>query len=360
MSKKIIFSGGGTGGHVLPAIHLMKHFFDKKYQVLLVTDKRGINFVKDRTEHQYYIIKATTPTNKNLIKKVLSLFTILLSIIKSIFVLKKEKPDLILGFGGYVSFPICFAARILNLPFIIYESNIKMGRANKYLSTFSKKIFLANKIQESINEKHLNKTFKVGPILDKNIINCLLKEKKKIEKKFSILVLGGSQGAKIFGEVVPESIKMLKKEIKLEIEINQQCVADQKESIINFYKKNNIKHHIFKFEKNILKFLLETDLVITRCGAATSAELVHTLSPFIAVPLQQSVDSHQYLNAKYYENKGCCWLLEQKNFNSKNLFNLIVEIINSKNKLENVYSNMRDIRSKDVYINVENEIKEFL
>jgi UDP-N-acetylglucosamine--N-acetylmuramyl-(pentapeptide) pyrophosphoryl-undecaprenol N-acetylglucosamine transferase len=358
MSKKIIFSGGGTGGHVLPAIHLMKHFFDKKYEVLLVTDVRGNNFVKDKTNHKSYIIGTGTPTNKNLIKKFLSFFVVLNSIIKSIFILKKEKPDLILGFGGYVSFPTCIAARILNLPLIIYESNVKMGRANKYLAPFSKKIFLANKIKNSLPEKYLNKTYEVGSILDKNIINSSSKEKKKIKNKFSILVLGGSQGAKIFGEVVPETINMVNKKINLEIEINQQCILDQEELLVNFYKKNNIKHHIFKFEKNILNFLLESDLVITRCGATTSAELVHTLSPFVAVPLQQSIDNHQYLNAKYHENKGCCWLLEQKNFNSRSLFNLIIEIINSKNKLENIRLNMKKNRSQNVYTNVENEIEE--
>jgi len=172
--------------------------------------------------------------------------------------------------------------------------------------------------------------------------------------------LGGSQGAKIFGQVVPEAIKMLKAETSLKIEINQQCVLDQKELIVNFYKKNNIKHYVFEFDKNILKLFLASNLVITRCGAATTSELIHTLSPFIAVPLQNSVDNHQYLNAKYYENKGCCWLLEQKNFNSKNLFNLIVETVKNKNKLENIRLNMKKNRSKDVYTNVENEIKELI
>ena len=103
-----------------------------------------------------------------------------------------------------------------------------------------------------------------------------------------------------------------------------------------------------------------SNLVITRCGASTTAELVHLLTPFIAIPLPNSVDNHQYLNAKYYEDRGCCWILEQKNFNLNNLYNLIIENINDKNKLEIVHENMKKIFNKSVYFDLENQIKELI
>ena len=145
-----------------------------------------------------------------------------------------------------------------------------------------------------------------------------------------------------------------------EIEISQQCIIDQKNSIINFYEKNNIKNYVFEFDKNILKLFLSSNLAITRCGASTTAELAYTLTPFIAVPLPNSIDNHQYLNAKYYQNKGCCWLLEQGNFNTENLFNLIMETIKNKNKLENIRENMKKDHDKNVYNNIENETREFI
>ena len=359
MTKKIIFSGGGTGGHIFPAINLMKHFFDKEYKVLLVTDHRGNNFIKKYSGFKSRVLIAGTPTNKNLFKRLLSYFLIFYSIIRSITILKKEKPDLIFGFGGYVSFPISFASRFFNLPLIIYENNMVLGRANKYLSSFSKKILLAKKITKNFPEKYKNKTYEVGSVLEKNIIDCLPFKENNIKEKFSILVLGGSQGAEIFGKIIPTVVKMIK-DNGYEIEINQQCTLGQKDSIINFYKKNNIRNYVFEFEKNILKFVLSSNLAITRCGASTTAELAHTLTPFIAVPLQNSIDNHQYLNAKYYENKGCCWLLEEVNFNTKNLFNLIMETIKDKNKLKNVRENMKKSYNKNVYSNIENAIKEFI
>ena len=358
MSKKIIFSGGGTGGHIFPAINLMKHFLDKEYKALLVTDNRGNNFIKNHSEFKSYILNSATPTNKNLFRKFFSYFLIFYSIIRSIIILKKEKPDLIFGFGGYVSFPISFASRFLNLPLIIYENNMILGRANKYLSSFSKKIFLAKKITSNFPEKYKSKTYEVGSILNKNIINRKLIEEKNNEEKFSILVLGGSQGAEIFGIIIPTVVKMIN-DAGYEVEINQQCIISQKNSIIDFYEKNNIKNYVFEFDKNILKLVLSSNLAITRCGASTTAELTHTLTPFIAVPLPNSIDNHQYLNAKYYENKGCCWLLEQNNFSTENLFNLIMEVIKNKNKLENIRNNMKKNYNKNVYSNIENEIKEF-
>ena len=357
MIKKIIFSAGGTGGHIFPALNLMNHFFDKGYQVLLVTDDRGKFFFKKYSKFKFYILKTDTPINKNIFKKILSLIMIFLSIIKSFYILRKEKPDLIFGFGGYVSFPIAFLSKFFKLPLIIYEDNVALGKANKYLAPFSKKILTAKKIADNFSDK--NKSVLVGSILNKNIINYTTDQKSIIKENFSILVLGGSQGAEIFGKLVPCVIKKIKDQ-GYSIEVNQQCVASQKANLIEFYEKSNIKNYVFEFEKNILKLLISSDLALTRCGANTTAELTHTLTPFIAVPIPHSVGNHQYLNAKYYENKGCCWILEQNDFNSENLFSLIVEAIKNKQKLENIKENMKKNKSKDVYKDIENVIKEFI
>jgi len=359
MNKKIIFSGGGTGGHIFPAINLMKHFFDKGYKVIIVTDNRGNNFIKHYSEFKSYILRTDTPTNKNLFKKFFSYFLIFYSIVRSILILKKERPNLILGFGGYVSFPISFASRFFNLPLVIYENNMVLGRTNKYLSSFSKKILLAKKITKNFPEKYKNKAYEVGTILNKSIINHSSFKENNDKKNFSILVLGGSQGAEIFAKVIPRVVKMIKDK-GCKIEINQQCTTGQKNSLTDFYKKNNIKNYVFEFDNNVLELFLSSDIAITRCGASTTAELAHTFTPFIAVPLPNSIDNHQYLNAKYYENKGCCWILEQNNFNTKNLFDLIIETIRNENKLENIRKNMKKNYNKNVYSNIENEIKEFI
>ena len=357
MSKKIVFTAGGTGGHIFPAINLMRNFSDKGYEVLLVTDSRGETFIKKYSELKFFVIKTATFTNKNLIKRIFAIFIILYSMIRASFILRKEKPDLVFGFGGSASFPISFISKFFSIPLVIYENNMILGRANKYLSIFSKKIFISREITDKSLQKYKNKVFKVGPILNKKIINHSGNRKNK--NIFSILIMGGSQGAKIFGEIIPDVIKNLNEKVE-KIQIYQQCTKGQKEEISNFYKKNNIKNYVFEFDQNILELILSSDLAITRCGASSTAEFTQTLTPFIAIPLPDSIDNHQYLNAKYYEDKSCCWIMEQKNFNSKNLFNLIEEISKNKNKLENIRQNMKKISNKNVYNDIENEIKELI
>ena len=359
MKKKIIFTSGGTGGHIFPAINLMKHYSLKGYKVILVTDIKGNNFMKKYSEFQSYVIKAQTITNKSFFKKILSFLLVIYSIFQSIIIIRKEKPDLVFGFGGYASFPISAASKFFKLPLAIYENNIILGRANKFLLATAKIVFVAKKILINFPEKYKNKVCKVGPVLSKEIINYSENITNKKEKKISILVLGGSQGAKIFGEIVPKVINKIKNK-GYEIEIFQQCIAEQKNSIIEFYNKNNIKNYIFNFDKQVLKLISSSDLAITRCGASTTAELNHTLTPFIAVPLKNSIDNHQLLNAKYYKDMDCCLILEEENFTEENLFNLIIENIEDKNKLENIRKNMKKNYSKNVYSDIENQIKKII
>ena len=359
MTKKIIFSSGGTGGHIFPAINLMKYFSNKGYEVLLITDIRGNIFLKDHTQFKSSIINTDTTSNKNFFRKIISLIIIFFSIIKSILILKKEKPDLIIGFGGYVSFPIAFASRFYAIPLVIYENNLVLGRTNKNLLSLSKKILLGTKMPINFPEKYKNKVYKVGNILREEIINYSAVDKIDESKSFSILILGGSQGAEIFGKIIPPVVKKLKDK-GYEIEINQQCIESQKNSLIEFYNKSNIKNNVFSFTSNILDLILSSNLAISRCGASTTAELVHTHTPFIAIPLPHSMDNHQFLNAKYYESLDCCWVVEQNDFSSINLFNLIMEIMSDKKKLKNIRNNMKKNDSKDVYIKVENAIKEFI
>jgi UDP-N-acetylglucosamine--N-acetylmuramyl-(pentapeptide) pyrophosphoryl-undecaprenol N-acetylglucosamine transferase len=359
MGKKIIFTTGGTGGHVLPATDMMKHFSELGYDVVLVTDKRGKNFLKGNSRFETYIINTGTPTNKKIFKKVLSLLLIFFSILKSALIIIKEKPNLIFGFGSYVSFPISLVSKILNVPLVIYENNLAIGRANKILIKFAKKIFLGKSFSINLSNNYKDKISVVGPILRKEIVNYEVGEKASNNKIFSILVLGGSQGAKVFGEKIPGAIKMIK-ENGHEISINQQCLEYQKNELINFYNKHNIKNNIFSFTNDILNLISSSDLAISRSGATTIAELTHILTPFIAVPLPESIDDHQLLNANYYNSLGCCWVMEQNKLDEKNLFNLIIEIIKDKQKLNNFRENMKKNRSKNVYKKIEEEIKKII
>ena len=136
--------------------------------------------------------------------------------------------------GGHASFPVCIAARTLNIPFIIYESNIQIGRSNKYLLPYAYKVFLSYQDIIGIERKYDNKVIVTGNIIREEILN-FKKNNQSTSKKLSILVLGGSQAAKSFGELLPKVFEQCKKE-NINIRVFQQCIKSQNKNLIKCIK----------------------------------------------------------------------------------------------------------------------------
>jgi UDP-N-acetylglucosamine--N-acetylmuramyl-(pentapeptide) pyrophosphoryl-undecaprenol N-acetylglucosamine transferase len=260
--------------------------------------------------------------------------------------------------GGYSSFPICIAASILRIKFIIYENNLIIGKANRYLLPFAKKIFVSNKSLEGIPIKFEDKVIEIGNLIREEIINTNISDQKDEFKKINILVLGGSQAAKIFADELPEIFEKLKKS-KIPIKVFQQCQEKQNDQLSKFYTKAGIEYEVFNFTKEILKYYSKANLVITRSGASVLGELINVKIPFISIPLPTSADNHQYKNAEFYSKKGYGYLLEEKNIKSK-LFELINTIFRDKSLLEKILFNQRQHSDKDIFKKLNNEIEQIL
>mgnify|MGYP001207081006 CR=1 FL=1 len=145
MNKKFkaLIAIGGTGGHVFPGCCLADHLISKKYEVELVTDRRGFKYLQNFNYDKVSILSSSPFNKKNFFTKIYSLIIIFYSIVRSLIYLTFNRPSIIFGMGGYASFPICIAASMLKIKFIIYENNLIIGKANKYLLPFAKKIFVA-------------------------------------------------------------------------------------------------------------------------------------------------------------------------------------------------------------------------
>ena len=210
---------------------------DKNFEVELTTDKRGLKYLQNYRNLNFKIIPLS-PLKKNTIFTFLkSILIILYSIIKSFNILLYNRPSIIFGMGGYASFPICIAASILRINFVIYENNLIIGKANKYLLPFAKKIFVSYNEVEGIPEKYRKKIFEIGNIIREEIINFKLINNKDNEfNKLNILILGGSQGAKVFAEILPRILKKINESI-VPIMVYQQCLKDQKIILLNFTVK---------------------------------------------------------------------------------------------------------------------------
>jgi len=325
-NKRIIIATGGTGGHVFPAYSLAKHFLADKINVELISDKRGMKYLKNYRDLKITQITSTTILKNNIFQLLFSSLIIFYSIFRSFIFLLFNRPNLVFGMGGYSSFPVCIAAKMLKIPFIIYENNLHIGKANRYLLPYAKKIFVSHKELEGISEKYQKKMCEIGNIIRKEILNFQVKQNPyHYDKKLKILVLGGSQAAKIFADKLPEIFKECK-EGEMELKIYQQCLPEQNEFLTSFYKNLNIDFEIFNFSDNISEYFSQTDMAITRSGSSMLAELVNAKIPFISVPLPSSADNHQLKNAIYYEKNEYSYLIEEKDLNMK-LFKLIKKIM---------------------------------
>ena len=332
---------------------------NKKFSVKLISDKRGSIYLKEYNNLNLVKIPSSPLIKKNIFKLFNSFFIIFYSIIKSLLILIFDRPSLILGMGGYSSFPICFAAFILRIKFIIYENNLIIGKANKYLLPFTNKIFVSYKEIEGISKKYKDKVIEVGNIIREEIINSNISD-DDITKfdSLNILVLGGSQAAKIFAIEFPQIFKKLK-DSGINIKIYQQCHESQNSQLSYFYKKAQIDFKIFNFTSNILDYYSKSNLVITRSGASALGELINFKIPFISIPLPTSADNHQYKNAAFYSKKGYGNFLEEKDIKNK-LYDLIHSTFNDKSMLNSILLNQRQHSDKDIFKNLKNHIEKIL
>tara|TARA_Y100001970_G_scaffold187056_1_gene227564 strand:+ start:4715 stop:5806 length:1092 start_codon:yes stop_codon:yes gene_type:complete len=356
--KKILIATGGTGGHIFPSLSLAD-FLKNKYQVEIITDKRGLKYLENYKKINIRIINTDTVFNRNIFKVFLGFIKIISSFIFSICSMIITRPKLIIGMGGYSSFPVCAAGYFLRIPVIIYENNLIIGRANKFILPLARKVLVSVKDIQGIKSKYSEKIFCSGFLIRSHILN-LKKEKIQNEEKksLSILIMGGSQSAKIFGVILPSIItRCFQNGIRLKI--YQQCLDEQVSNIKKIYQKHNLEFELFSFSGDISKYYKLADFAITRSGASSIAELVNLRIPFIAIPLPSSADNHQFENANYFKNKGYCFLLEER-FVSDKLFEILIDLNKDEKKLLLMKERMIEHSDRNTLLKIEKLIEKIL
>ena len=355
--NKIIIATGGTGGHVFPAYSLAKNFIKHDYLVEIITDKRGIKYLDKNKDIKFILNNSATIFKKNIISLFISVLIIFFSYLKSLVILYKAKPTVVFGMGGHASFPVCIAAKTLNIPFIIYENNTQIGKTNKYLLPFAFKIFVSYQDLVGIKNKYNTKVIFTGNIIREEIFN-FKKNNQFAPEVLNILVLGGSQAAKSFGEFLPKIFEECNKE-NIRIKIFQQCIESQINKLKEVYESLNINHELFNFTNNILEYFSKAELVITRSGSSITAELINCRIPFISIPYPYSADTHQDKNATYFEKKGYSFLVKENEINDK-LFPLIKLIYKDKAILNKLIKKQKNHSDINTFSKINHEVKNLI
>ena len=231
---------------------------------------------------------------------------ILVGLFQSIIIFLKYKPELVIGFGGYTSIPSIIAAKILRVKILIHEQNAVMGRTNRLLSYLTKNIAITFK-----NTLHARKhSHHTGIPVRKN--NFIRKKSKKIK---TILIIGGSQGARVFSIIVPKLISHFSKENKKKIFLIQQTRKSDIESVTKIYNQMKLKFVVKEFLDNIYEQYNSSDLIISRCGASTLAEIELFKKFAILFPLPGAMSDHQYFNALEFKKNNNCVILDESKIN---------------------------------------------
>lgn len=321
----IVVVGGGTGGHLFPAIALGEELLARSYDVQLITDTRCEPYLPKNLQLKTHILSLGS-MKQGFVAKIFMLFKILIATIKSVSIFIASKPSLVIGFGSYVSFPSLLAAKLLNIPIMLHEQNCFFGKVNKIFAKKAQKIAL-NFAETSNLPKNLeHKIFVAGNPIRQEILQAKVK-RDFTNRALNLLVVGGSQGAKFFSSILPETLKILqKKKPDLKINLVQQIGQEFQKDLSLVYKKLCNEVELREFFHDMPARYMKSDLVICRSGASTIAELIYMGQPAIMIPFPFAADNHQLYNAKVIADKDAGWYFKQSSMKAEDLAGLILKL----------------------------------
>ncbi len=337
----IILTAGGTGGHVFPAESLAEELSERGYELALVTDARGKNNYHGKlNEIPNYSVLSGPLVGKSKFTKIKSLIKTCFGILQAGLLLLRKKPVCVVGFGGYASFPCCMAAILLGVDLVIHEQNSVMSRTNRFLSKYATLI-----AQSFRNAKYTPlhvKSVVIGMPIRKAISSLNGNAYPKLkDTKFNLLIIGGSQGAKIFGEVIPQAIQLLPEDIRHNLNITQQCKAEDITATQETYANSGCQANIASFFSNMPELYTQSHLIISRAGASSVFEIAAAGIPSILIPLPTAADDHQTANAKYITDFNGGLAVSQKDFTPENLAKILEDLISHPERLQQMSLSIR-------------------
>ena len=312
----VVLTAGGTGGHMFPADALARALIDRGCRVALVTDRRGDAYGKTLAQLESHKIRAGQVTGRGPLARLLGLADVALGSVQARGLLKRIAPAAVVGFGGYASFPAMMAARWLGIPSALHEQNAVLGRANRFLARRASRIAVAYPKVRGVRPTDQAKLRVTGnPVREP--IAALAKAAYTPSTKgkpFDLLVLGGSQGARILSEVVPAAVAALPAPARNRLRITQQARPEDIDGARAAYAEAGVKATLASFFDDIPKRLKAAHLLVCRAGASTIAEITTAGRPAILVPYPYATDDHQSANAAAVDAAGGGWRVLQTAF----------------------------------------------
>ena len=307
-----VLMAGGTGGHLFPAMALAQELRRRGHVIQLMTDHRVGDYGKGFPAREIHVVPAATPSLANPVRFVLAACKIVWGTVVAWFKLRQVRPDAVIGFGGYPTFPPFLAASLAGIPGILHEQNAVMGRANRALGRFARILALSFE-RTARAEPFAAKTLVTGnPVRDR--VKAVADQPYPAlaaGEPVQVLIFGGSQGARAFADIVPVAIAELPQELRSRLRVTQQCRPEDLDRVAEGYRLAKVNVELAAFFDDLPERMARSHLVISRSGASTIAELCVVGRPAILIPLPGSIDGDQRNNAAVMEAAGGGWIAEQ-------------------------------------------------
>jgi len=346
---KVLMVGGGTGGHVYPAIAIaeavQERILDSK--ILFVGSEEGIEVrIIPRERFSLVTIKSRGMLRKVSFKAISAPFMAIAGFFQSLNIIRSFRPDIIVATGGFVSLPVVVAGFFLRVPIVLHEANVVPGLTTRICKWFASRIIIS--FESSRKYFRFRKVFCIGVPVRKEIIrsvkgiaiqNLGLRQEQKI-----VLVLGGSQGAMSINKVVVDSLPELE---TLNIAMLHVCGERDHSWIIEATKDRYPFYHLFAYMFNIWDGLAAADVAVSRAGAMAISEILARGLPSILVPFPYSSEGHQDHNADVLVKGGAAILIKDRDLNRETLVNGIKQLLNDRQSYLNMQNACRTLSRPD-------------
>jgi UDP-N-acetylglucosamine--N-acetylmuramyl-(pentapeptide) pyrophosphoryl-undecaprenol N-acetylglucosamine transferase len=362
---RVVIAGGGTGGHLFPGIAIAQEFLAKNAETSVLFVGTGKPFeisILSEIGFAHKRITAEGFKGRGVWNQLVSISKIPKGIIESILILKGFQPDIVIGVGGYSAGPLVMGARLLGIKIVLHEQNILPGITNRILSRFADRIYVS--FEETIMGVSPKKIRFTGNPVRKEIVQCaetlkntdIMASNKK--KKFTILILGGSQGAHSINMALLDALEYL--ENKEDISLVHQTGAQDETQVKRRYDEHGIENDTRAFFKEMACQYQRADLIICRAGATTVAEIKAVGKGVIFIPFPFAADNHQVLNARSLEEAGAAKMILEKDLSGKVLAERINYYVQEPEALQQMALRSRELGRVDAAARIVDDCYELI
>jgi len=319
-TKSILIAAGGTGGHLFPAQALAIELGKRGWRIELATDHRVSGYGQEFPAADVHLIKSATPSGGGPLGKIGAAFKLGLGTLAATRLIRRVKPAAAIGFGGYPTVPPILAASWLGVPCLVHDANAVLGRANKFLVARVQAVATSSS-QVKVSTGAATQIIETGNPVRPAVIEAASTPypPRHATDPFRLLVFGGSQGARVFSELVPPALEKLSAEQRARLQITQQCREEDLPGVRAKYDALGLKAELAPFFRDLPARIAQSHLVIARSGAGTVSELGVIGRPAILVPLPGAIDQDQRANAKAIADVGGAFLIDQKELTPERL-----------------------------------------